>query len=77
MAATLSRRRFLKVGGAAAGTAVGALAGLGVDLRPKQVRAQQLRIKDAQVYPSVCPYCAVGCGTLVHVVNGPDRQHRG
>ncbi|MDW8059372.1 MAG: twin-arginine translocation signal domain-containing protein, partial [Thermomicrobium sp.] len=70
MAMTVSRRRFLKASGAAAGTAAGALLGLGVDLRPKQVRAQQLRIKDAQVFPSVCPYCAVGCGTLVHVVNG-------
>ena len=29
-----------------------------------------MRIKDAKVFPSVCPYCAVGCGTLVHVVNG-------
>ena len=70
MAVALSRRRFLKMSGAAAGTAVGALMGLGVDVRPKQVRAQQLRIQNAQAFPSVCPYCAVGCGTLVHVVNG-------
>jgi formate dehydrogenase major subunit len=70
MAVVLSRRRFLKMSGAAAGTAVGALLGLGVDVRPKQVRAQQLRIQNAQAFPSVCPYCAVGCGTLVHVVDG-------
>jgi formate dehydrogenase major subunit len=53
-----------------AGTAVGALAGLGADLQPKVARAQELRIKNAKTYPSVCPYCAVGCGQLVHVQDG-------
>src|SRR2546422_6911473 len=33
-------------------------------------RSQTLRIKDAKAVPSVCPYCAVGCGTLVHTVEG-------
>jgi formate dehydrogenase major subunit len=67
----VTRRGFLKLTGtAAAGTAVGALSGLGADLQPKVAHAQEIRIKDAKVYPSVCPYCAVGCGTLVHVVNG-------
>jgi formate dehydrogenase major subunit len=65
---TVTRRDFFRAGGAAAaGTAVGALAGLGADLRPKVALAKDLRIKDAKVVPSVCPYCAVGCGTLVHV----------
>ncbi len=67
----ISRRDLLKVSSAtAAGTAVGALAGLGADLRPKVARAQELRIQNAKVVPSVCPYCAVGCGTLVHTVDG-------
>ena len=67
----ISRRGFLKLSGtAAAGTAAGALAGLGVNLRPKLAQAEEIRIKDAKVYPSICPYCAVGCGTLVHVVDG-------
>jgi formate dehydrogenase major subunit len=67
----VSRRGFLKISGAAAaGTAIGGVAGLG--LRPKRVQAaaQALRIQNAKVFPSVCPYCAVGCGTLVHVANG-------
>jgi formate dehydrogenase major subunit len=67
----VSRRGFLKISGAAAaGTALGGVAGLG--LRPKKVyaAAQALRIQNTKVYPSVCPYCAVGCGTLVHVANG-------
>lgn len=67
----VSRRAFLKGSGAAvAGTALGGLVGLGADLAPTVARAEALRIKDAKVYPSVCPYCAVGCGTLVHVANG-------
>jgi len=53
-----------------AGTAVGALSALGADLAPKVARAQELRIKNAKAVPSVCPYCAVGCGTLVHTVDG-------
>ena len=66
-----SRRDFLRLSGTTlAGTAVGSLAGLGVNLEPRVAQAAELRIKDAKVYPSICPYCAVGCGTLVHVVDG-------
>jgi formate dehydrogenase major subunit len=53
-----------------AGTAVGSLAGLGVSLAPKRALATDLRIRDTQAYPSICPYCAVGCGTLIHVQEG-------
>ncbi|MBX6341598.1 MAG: twin-arginine translocation signal domain-containing protein, partial [Thermomicrobiaceae bacterium] len=68
---SLSRRTFLKLSaGAAAGTAIGGLAGLGVSLAPAVARAEELKIKDAKAVPSVCPYCAVGCDTIVHVVDG-------
>jgi formate dehydrogenase major subunit len=68
---TVSRRQFLKVSSVAAtSTAVGALAALGTDLQPKVARAQELRIQNAKTVPSVCPYCAVGCGLLVHTVDG-------
>jgi formate dehydrogenase major subunit len=64
----VTRRDFFRVSGATlAGTAVGALTTLGADLRPKVALARDLRIRNAKVYPSVCPYCAVGCGTLIHV----------
>ena len=66
----VSRRTFFKVTGASAGTALGALTALGADLSPKVARAQEARIKGARVTPSVCPYCAVGCGLLVHTVDG-------
>ena len=67
----VGRRTFFTLSGATmAGTAVGALGALGADLAPKVARAQELRIKNAKAVPSVCPYCAVGCGTLVHTVDG-------
>jgi formate dehydrogenase major subunit len=67
----ISRRDFLRVSASAtAGTAVGGLIGIGADLGPAVARAQELRIKNARVFPSVCPYCAVGCGTLIHTIDG-------
>lgn len=67
----VSRRDFLRSAvGTAGGTAAAGLAALGADLTPKVALAQELRIKDAKVFPSVCPYCAVGCGTLIHTVDG-------
>src|ERR671934_2575981 len=67
----VSRRDFFKVSGpAVAGTAIGALGALGANLAPKVAGAQELRIQNAKVTPSVCPYCAVRCGLLVHTVNG-------
>src|SRR2546426_2414984 len=61
----LSRRDFLKVSGA-----LGSVTGLGASLAPTLAQAQELRIKHAKAVPSVCPYCAVGCATLVHTVEG-------
>lgn len=67
----LSRRDLLRLSVAGgAGTALGGLIASGVDLAPSVARAQQLRIRDAKVTPSVCPFCAVGCATLIHTVDG-------
>jgi len=68
---SVSRRDFLSTSarGIGAGTAFGALLGLGANLAPATARAQQLRIKDAKATPSVCPYCAVGCGTIVRTID--------
>lgn len=75
MATTISRRDFLKLGGSAtAGTALGGLAALGADLGPATVHAQQARIKDQRMFRSVCPYCAVGCGLIVHSREKPDGE---
>ena len=68
----LSRREFLyrAAAGSGAGTALGSLIGLGASLAPATARAQQLRIRNAKATPSICPYCAVGCATVVHTVDG-------
>src|SRR5689334_9036335 len=67
----VTRRGFL-LGSASAvgGTALAGLVGSGVSLGPVVAEAQELRIKDAKVTPSICPYCSVGCATLVHTVDG-------
>jgi len=69
---SLSRREFLRASaaGIGPGTALGSLLGLGASLAPATARAQQLRIKDAKATPSVCPYCSVGCATIVHTIDG-------
>lgn len=64
----LNRRDFVRLtAGAGSGTALGGLVGLGVSLAPARARAQELRIKDAKTVPSICPFCSVGCATLIHV----------
>jgi formate dehydrogenase major subunit len=65
----LNRRDFLRhsVGG---GFALGGVLGLGLDLRAAQREASRLRFAQTREVPSVCPYCAVGCGQLVSVRDG-------
>ncbi|MBI5287184.1 MAG: formate dehydrogenase-N subunit alpha, partial [Deltaproteobacteria bacterium] len=64
----LSRRGFLKVtGGAAAGLSA---ATLGVDLRPAYAFSQQLRTREAKEHTTICQFCAVGCGMILHSSNG-------
>jgi len=64
-----SRRDFLRTT-VQGGFALGGLLGLGLDLRAAQAEVRRSRIAGAREVPSVCPYCAVGCGQLVHVRDG-------
>ena len=59
-----TRRGFLKITGASA-AGVAAL-GLGLDLKPIKSYAQTLKIRFAKETTSICCYCAVGCGVIVH-----------
>lgn len=71
----LTRRALLRRGtGAAVGTALGGLAALNADLRPARARAQALRISGSRQFPSVCPYCAVGCDTVIHIAGEGDAR---
>jgi formate dehydrogenase major subunit len=65
----LSRRDFLRASSLTGGALAG-LSALGAPLAAVAARAEELRIKDARATPSVCPYCSVGCATLVHTVEG-------
>ena len=67
----VSRRDFLRFSAATAGgTALSGLVGSGVNMGPAVARAQELRIKNAKTTPSICPYCSVGCATLVRTIDG-------
>ncbi len=72
----MSRRQFLQGGAlAAAGVAISGKTGeAGVD-------SSVTRIKGLKASTTICPFCAVGCGLLVHTKNGKvvniegDPQH--
>ena len=60
----VTRREFVQITGAtAAGLAV---SGLGFDLKPVKSHAQMLRTQHAKETTTICCYCAVGCGAIVH-----------
>ncbi len=64
----ITRRQFLKVSAGAVGGAVAAeVVGLGLNTSAVQARALSVPIKKGKEVPSVCPYCAVGCGQIVTV----------
>src|SRR6266851_3565366 len=59
-----SRRDFLKfttVGGVAAAV-------FGFDLQPAYAQLRTLKIARASETRSTCPYCAVGCGTIIYTI---------
>ncbi len=63
----VTRRELLKITGiGSAGVAAAGLGGLGFDLAFARDRAQKYKLEGVTTTPSICPYCAVGCGTLVH-----------
>jgi len=64
----LTRRTFLKLSAGVAGGAVLAdLKALGLDTREIRARALAAPLKQGKETPSICPYCAVGCGQIVTV----------
>src|SRR5271165_6564441 len=65
----LSRREFLRTS-ASGGFTLGSFLGLGMNLQAAQAEVRGLKIANAKEVPSVCPYCAVGCGQLVSVRDG-------
>jgi formate dehydrogenase major subunit len=68
----VNRRQFIQITGAtAAGLAVG---GLGFDLKPVKAHAGMLKTKYAKETTTICCYCAVGCGAIVHTSKRGDGR---
>lgn len=63
----ISRRDFIKASAAVSAAAVG---GLGFDVSAAETYASGLRIKSAKETTSICCFCSVGCGLLVHTREG-------
>ena len=61
----VSRRGFLKMSGAAV-----TAGSLGVNLDQVKSHAATTRISYAKETTTICPYCAVGCGLIVHSKKG-------
>ena len=62
----VTRRQLLKMTGiGSAGVAATSLGALGFDVAFARDRAQKYKLEATTATPSICPYCAVGCGTLV------------
>jgi formate dehydrogenase major subunit len=59
-----TRRDFMKV--SAAGASALGVSALGFDVAEARTVRLELRIQDAKVSHSVCPYCAVGCSLLAY-----------
>ena len=61
----ISRRELFKLSG------VGLAAGVfGLSLDPVEAKSGDLKIRYAKESTSICPYCSVGCGMILHTLNG-------
>jgi len=61
----VTRRSFLKISGATA-----LAGGLGVPLMAEAAHAQPSKIIYTKETTTICPYCSVGCGMIVHTRDG-------
>jgi len=71
----LNRREFIQISGAtAAGLALSSCAGKGGMFAPARDQAKMLQVQDAKETTTICPYCAVGCGVIVHTAKRGDKR---
>ncbi len=68
----VTRRKFIQISGAtAAGLAV---TSLGFNLKKTRAHAEMLKTKYARETTTICCYCAVGCGAIVHTSRKGDGR---
>jgi formate dehydrogenase major subunit len=65
----MDRRTFLKV--MAAGSAGAAV---GFDLSPARAETRELKIARTTETRSICPYCAVSCGVIIHTLGDKSKN---
>lgn len=61
----VTRRDFLKISGSTA-----LLGTLGVDPATAKTKEMESKLKGVEETTTICPYCSVGCGILVHTKDG-------
>ena len=64
----LSRRSFLKV------TTVGGAVALGFDLTRAHAEMREFKISRTTETRSICPYCAVSCGVIIHTLGDKSKN---
>ncbi len=67
----IGRRTFLKA------TAVGGAVGMGVgffDLSKARAEMREFKISRTTETRSTCPYCAVGCGVIIHTLGDKSKN---
>jgi formate dehydrogenase major subunit len=64
----LTRRGFLKA------TTIGGSIALGFDVSQAQAEMRELKISRTTETRSICPYCAVGCGVIIHTLGDRARN---
>ena len=66
----MKRRAFLKGSAAAVGGAVA----LGFDLKQARAEMRELKIARTTETRSICPYCAVSCGVIIHTLGDKAKN---
>jgi formate dehydrogenase major subunit len=64
----LSRRSFLKA------TTIGGAVALGFDLSRAQAEMRAFKISRTIETRSICPYCAVSCGVIIHTLGDKSKN---
>ena len=65
----VTRRTFIRTAGGAIVAST-----LGFDVRSAWAQAQELKISKTTETRSTCPYCAVGCGVIIHTLGDKAKN---
>jgi formate dehydrogenase major subunit len=67
----LTRRGFLKV------TTIGGSIALGFDVGKAKAEMREFKISRTTETRSICPYCAVSCGVIIHTLGDKSKNVKG